>query len=62
MPCNQDRQWQSGEPSGIYFLGGIHAREWGSPDILINFVEQLCEAYRKQSGITRPRFIHRILR
>ena len=37
---------------GIYFLGGIHAREWGSPDILIHFVEQLCEAYRTQSGIT----------
>jgi murein tripeptide amidase MpaA len=37
---------------GVYFLGGIHAREWGSPDILINFVEQLCEAYRTQSGIT----------
>jgi hypothetical protein len=42
---------QAGRP-GIYFLGGIHAREWGSPDILINFVEQLCEAYRTQSGIT----------
>src|SRR6266568_3948907 len=37
---------------GIYFLGGIHAREWGGPDILINFVEQLCEAYCTQSGIT----------
>src|SRR5438034_3070514 len=37
---------------GIYFLGGIHAREWGSPDILIHFVEQLCDAYRTQSGIT----------
>jgi len=36
---------------GIYFLGGFHAREWGSPDILINCVEQLCEAYRTQSGI-----------
>jgi murein tripeptide amidase MpaA len=41
---------QSGRP-GIYFLGGVHAREWGSPDILINFIEQLCEAYRTQSGI-----------
>jgi len=27
-------------------------REWGSCDILINFVEQLCEAFRTQSGIT----------
>src|SRR5579884_4308496 len=23
--------------SGVYLLGGIHAREWGSPDILVNF-------------------------
>ncbi|HEX9209102.1 MAG TPA: M14 family metallopeptidase [Bradyrhizobium sp.] len=37
---------------GICFLGGVHAREWGSPDILINFVEQLCGAYRTQTGIT----------
>ncbi len=37
---------------GIYFLGGVHAREWGSPDILIHFIEQLCEAYRTNSGIT----------
>src|ERR1041385_4823098 len=37
---------------GIYFIGGVHAREWGSPDILIHFIEQLCEAYRTHSGIT----------
>lgn len=36
----------------IYFLGGVHAREWGSPDILINFVQQLTQAYRTNSGIT----------
>jgi murein tripeptide amidase MpaA len=36
---------------GVYFLGGVHAREWGSPDILINFVEQLCQAFRTQGGI-----------
>jgi carboxypeptidase T len=41
---------QTGRP-GIYFLGGIHAREWGSSDILINFVETLCEAFQSQSGI-----------
>jgi murein tripeptide amidase MpaA len=34
----------AGRP-GLYFLGGIHAREWGSSDILINFVEQLEQAY-----------------
>jgi carboxypeptidase T len=42
---------QAGRP-GIFFLGGVHAREWGSPDILINFVEQLCDAYRGHTGIT----------
>jgi carboxypeptidase T len=31
---------------GVYLLGGIHAREWGSPDILINFVRLLTDAYR----------------
>src|SRR5262249_35688217 len=36
---------------GIYFLGGVHAREWGSSDILISFVQQLTEAYRTHSGI-----------
>src|SRR4051812_955249 len=42
---------QAGRP-GIFFLGGVHAREWGSPDILINFVEQLCDAFRIHTGIT----------
>jgi carboxypeptidase T len=42
---------QAGRP-GIYVLGGVHAREWGSSDILINFVQQLCEAFRTQSGVT----------
>jgi carboxypeptidase T len=37
---------------GVYFLGGVHSREWGSPDILISFVEQLTAAYRTNSGIT----------
>jgi carboxypeptidase T len=37
---------------GIYFLGGIHSREWGSPDILINFVEQLEQAFHNGAGLT----------
>jgi carboxypeptidase T len=41
----------SGRP-GVYFLGGIHSREWGSPDILINFVEQLEQAYQSGTGLT----------
>lgn len=43
--------------SGVYLLGGVHAREWGSPDILVNFVQLLTDAYRngteiKQGGAT----------
>ena len=37
---------------GIYFLGGVHAREWGSCDILINFVQLLTNAYAANTGIT----------
>src|SRR4051795_3346214 len=33
-------------PAGVYLLGGVHAREWGSPDLLINFVQLLTDAYR----------------
>jgi len=39
-----------GRPS-VYFLGGVHAREWGSCDILINFVEQLEQAYLSKTGV-----------
>ena len=37
---------------GVYFLGGVHAREWGSADILINFVEQIEQAYHGGTGLT----------
>jgi murein tripeptide amidase MpaA len=37
---------------GVYFLGGVHAREWGSSDILINFIEQLEQAYLNNKGLT----------
>jgi murein tripeptide amidase MpaA len=36
---------------GVYFLGGVHAREWGSPDILVNFVERVCDAFRTGTGL-----------
>jgi carboxypeptidase T len=39
--------------AGVYLLGGVHAREWGSPDILINFVQLLTDAYRTRTGITQ---------
>jgi len=38
---------------GVYLLGGIHAREWGSPDILINFVRLLTDAYRAGTGLSQ---------
>jgi murein tripeptide amidase MpaA len=37
---------------GIYLLGGVHAREWGSPDALIHFVDRLTTAYRTKKGLT----------
>src|SRR5215216_715543 len=40
-----------GRPA-LYFIGGVHAREWGSPDILIFFIQQLTQAYRNNTGIT----------
>ena len=36
---------------GVYFLGGVHAREWGSPDILINFIERIEQAYVGGTGL-----------
>jgi murein tripeptide amidase MpaA len=39
--------------AGVHLLGGVHAREWGSPDILINFVRLLTDAYRTRTGITQ---------
>jgi murein tripeptide amidase MpaA len=36
---------------GLYFIGGVHAREWGSCDILIAFVERVANAFRTASGL-----------
>jgi carboxypeptidase T len=41
-----------GDRAGIYLIGGVHAREWGSPDILVNFVQKLTAAYQGHTGIT----------
>jgi carboxypeptidase T len=40
------------ERPAIYFLGGVHAREWGSPDIIIDFAQRLTKAYQTNTGIT----------
>jgi murein tripeptide amidase MpaA len=37
---------------GILLLGGTHAREWGSSDILIGLAEKLISAYNSATGIT----------
>jgi carboxypeptidase T len=37
---------------GVYFLGGVHAREWGSCDILINFIERIEQAYQNNTALT----------
>jgi murein tripeptide amidase MpaA len=52
--CNAIKIANGSDPGrpGIYFLGGIHSREWGSADILINFIEQLEQAYLNGTGIT----------
>lgn len=38
--------------AGVFFLGGVHSREWGSSDILVNFIEQLELAYQNGNGLT----------
>jgi carboxypeptidase T len=38
--------------TGVYFLGGVHAREWGSCDILINFIECIEQAYLNGTALT----------
>ncbi len=34
----------------VCFIGGVHGREWGGPDILIYFAMRLLRAYRDQHG------------
>lgn len=36
---------------GVYFIGGVHAREWGSSDILVAFVERVADALRTGAGL-----------
>jgi murein tripeptide amidase MpaA len=34
-----------------YITGGVHAREWGSCEILVNLVTDLCDAYSGGTGV-----------
>jgi carboxypeptidase T len=53
--CRAIRIHHGGAPrgGGVYFLGGVHAREWGSPDICVNFVQLLTDAFRNGTGIAQ---------
>lgn len=36
----------------VFILSGAHAREWGSPDICVNFAADLCKAYANGAGLS----------
>ena len=36
---------------GVLIISGVHAREWGGPDICINFAADLLEAYKLGTGL-----------
>ncbi len=38
--------------NGLLFIGGQHAREWGSSDILVSLVDGLLAAYTGGTGLT----------
>lgn len=38
--------------TGVLFIGGVHAREWGGSDILIFFLETLLEAYTNNTNLS----------
>ncbi len=40
-----------GKRPAVCFLGGVHGREWGSPDILVYFAMRLLRAYRDDTAI-----------
>jgi len=37
--------------NAYYLTGGVHAREWGSCEILVNLATALCEAYSGGTGV-----------
>lgn len=37
---------------GVLFVGGVHAREWGSSDILIAVMENMINAYKNSTGLS----------
>jgi murein tripeptide amidase MpaA len=41
----------SAEQLAVLIIGGVHAREWGGPDIIINFAGDLLRAYSRGNGL-----------
>ena len=41
----------AGSVPAFYITGGVHAREWGSADILVNLATDLCAAYTANSSL-----------
>jgi hypothetical protein len=41
----------AGSVDAYYLTGGVHAREWGSCEILVNLATDLCDAYAGQTGV-----------
>jgi murein tripeptide amidase MpaA len=39
------------QADGVFFTGGVHAREWGSCEILVNFATDLIDAYLGSTGL-----------
>jgi murein tripeptide amidase MpaA len=39
------------ETPSVLIIGGVHAREWGGPDILVNFAGDLLRAYKAGKGL-----------
>ncbi len=37
---------------GVYFIGCLHAREWGSADILVHFIDRVTDAYHNNTNLT----------
>lgn len=41
----------AGDRDCVVLIGGVHAREWGSCEILVDFAADLLEAYKSGSGL-----------
>jgi len=41
----------NGANLAVLIIGGVHAREWGGPDIVVNFAGDLLRAYSKGKGL-----------